>query len=116
MKNLKMRQQKVKLIGKQLSISKRVLQFFDLLWRGKLVFRQYIQNKCRKYGVKFYMLTEPSGLILKFAVDIGALDEYGGRGHASKIVLHLMNEKLIFTIIKNNSFYCNTIDRQKGYV
>jgi len=39
------------------------------------------------------MITEPQGLILKFAVYTGALDEIGGKGHATNVVLHLMSEK-----------------------
>lgn len=65
-----------------------------VLWRGRLVFRQYIQNKRHKYGIKLYMLTEPAGLVLKFAVYTGVFDDMGGQGHASKVVLHLMSEKL----------------------
>jgi len=65
-----------------------------VLWRGRLVFRQYIQNKRHKYGIKLYMLTEPAGLVLKFAVYTGVFDDMGGQGHASKEVLHLMSEKL----------------------
>lgn len=65
-----------------------------VLWRGRLQFRQYIQNKRHKYGVKLYMLTEPSGIILKFSVYTGALDDQGGKGHASKVVLNLMENKL----------------------
>jgi len=40
------------------------------------------------------MLTEPSGLIVKFAVYTGILDDLGGKGHAANVVLHLMSEKL----------------------
>jgi len=65
-----------------------------VLWRGRLIFRQYIQNKRHKYGVKLYMLTEPNGLIIKFAVYTGILDDLGGKGHAANVVLHLMSEKL----------------------
>lgn len=36
-----------------------------LLWLGRLYFRQYIQNKRHKFGIKFYMLTQPDGLVLK---------------------------------------------------
>lgn len=43
-----------------------------VLWKGRLKFRQYIQNKRHKYGVKLCMLTESQGLILKFAIDTGA--------------------------------------------
>jgi len=45
-----------------------------VLWRGRLIFRQYIQNKRHKYGVKMYMLTEPWGLIHRVMV-------YSGQGH-----------------------------------
>lgn len=64
-----------------------------VLWRGRLFFRQYIKNKRHKYGIKLYMLTEPDGIILKFAVYTGALDILGGRGHATNVVLHLLEEK-----------------------
>lgn len=65
-----------------------------VLWRGRLVFRQYIQNKRHKYGIKLYMLTEPNGLIIKFAIYTGVLDDMGGKGHAANVVLHLMSDKL----------------------
>lgn len=61
-----------------------------VLWRGRLSFRQYIKNKRHKYGVKLYVLTEPDGTILKFAVYTGQLDDFGGTGHAANVVLHLM--------------------------
>jgi hypothetical protein len=73
---------------KELSLDESIV-----MWKGRLTFRQYIQNKRHKYGIKLYMLTEPQGLILKFAVYTGALDEIGGKGHATKVMLHLMSEK-----------------------
>ena len=36
---------------KNLSIDESIM-----LWRGRLVFRQYIKNKRHKYGIKFYEL------------------------------------------------------------
>lgn len=65
-----------------------------VLWRGRLVFRQYIKNKRRKYAVKLYLLTEPDGIVLKFAVYTGTLDDYGGKGHAANVVMHLLDQKL----------------------
>ncbi|CAK1596431.1 unnamed protein product [Parnassius mnemosyne] len=66
-----------------------------ILWRGRLKFRQFIKNKRHKYGIKLYMLTEPDGLVLKFRVYAGGLDhEVSGKGHAEKVVMQLMNEKL----------------------
>jgi len=75
--------------SKELSLDESIV-----LWRGRLIFRQYIQNKCHKYGVKLYMHTEPNSLIIKFAVYTGILDDQGGKGHAANIVLHLVSEKL----------------------
>lgn len=65
-----------------------------VLWRGRLIFRQYIRNKCHKYRIKLYMLTEPAGLVIKFAVYTGVFDDMVGKGHAANVVLHLMAEKL----------------------
>jgi len=59
-----------------------------VLWRGRLQFRQYIQNKRHKYGIKLYMITELHGLVLKFSVYVGVLDDL------ANVVLHLMSEKL----------------------
>ncbi|KAK9701398.1 Transposase IS4 [Popillia japonica] len=55
---------------------------------------QYIKNQKHKYGIKLYMMTTPQGLIQKIAVYTGMLDEKGDRGHAQKVVLHLMKDKL----------------------
>lgn len=75
--------------GKNLSLDESMV-----LWRGRLLFRQYIKNKRHKYGIKMYMLTEPNGFILKSAIYTGQLDTMGGKGHADKVVLHLMEERL----------------------
>ncbi|KAJ8938693.1 hypothetical protein NQ314_011372 [Rhamnusium bicolor] len=50
-----------------------------VLWRGRLTIRQYIKNKRHKYGVKLYIVTEPDGTIIKFAVYTGQLDDFGGK-------------------------------------
>ena len=44
-----------------------------MLWRGKLVFSQYITNKHHKYGIKFYKLCTYDGLVL-------TAEAYGGQG------------------------------------
>lgn len=75
--------------GKELSLDESMV-----LWRGRLVFPQFIKNKRHKYGVKLYLLTEPDGTVLKFAVYTGTLDNFGGRGHATNVVLHLMDGKM----------------------
>lgn len=75
--------------GKNLSLDESMV-----LWRGRLLFRQYIANKRHKYGLKLYMLTEPNGLILNFAVYTGQLDEMGGKGHAQKVVQYIAKDYL----------------------
>lgn len=64
-------------------------------WRGRLVFCQYIHNKRYKYEIKLYMLTEPAGVIIMFALYTGALDNMGEKSHAANVVLYLMAEKLM---------------------
>lgn len=46
-----------------------------LLHRGRLVFRQYIKNKKKKYGIKFYELCTPDGYILNFEMYTGKSNE-----------------------------------------
>ncbi|XP_045459223.1 piggyBac transposable element-derived protein 4-like [Melitaea cinxia] len=75
--------------GKQLSLDESMV-----LWRGRLLFRQYIKNKRFKYGIKLYVLAEPDGTVLKYQVYAGANDETSGQGHASKIVFKLLEERL----------------------
>lgn len=45
------------------------------------------------------MLTEPHGLVLKFAVYVGVLDDLGGKGHATNVVLHQV--KTILNLVKD---------------
>lgn len=60
-----------------------------LLWRGRLVFRQYLKNKRHKYEMKLYVkLTESDGLVMSLLVYTGQADEYGGVGHAKHVVLN----------------------------
>lgn len=65
-----------------------------VLFRGRLIFKQYIKNKKHKYGFKLYMLTNPRGIVQKFAVYTGMLDDLGGKGHSQKIVMHLLEDRL----------------------
>lgn len=65
-----------------------------ILWRGRLVFRQYIKGKRHKYGIKLYSLTEPFGLTLKFLIYSGKDGELSGKGHTTKVVMNLMRGKL----------------------
>lgn len=61
------------------------------LWRGRLYFNQYIQNKRHKFGIKFYMLTQPDGLVLKLRIYCGSNDPIlDGTGHVDKVVKYLL--------------------------
>ena len=66
-------------------------------WKGRLRFRQYIQNKKHKFGIKFYELCEPNGFILNFMPHVGkstVSDSDLDSGHSEKVVLKLMEPYL----------------------
>ncbi|KAJ8933503.1 hypothetical protein NQ314_013968 [Rhamnusium bicolor] len=71
--------------GKELSLNESMV-----LWRGRLIFWQYIKNKRHKYGIKLYMLKKPSGIIIKSLVYTGALQDGSGKGHTTRVVLDLL--------------------------
>lgn len=79
--------QKVYTPGKELSLDESMVA-----WRGRLIFKQYIKNKRHKYGVKLYVLSEPNGLVQRFAIYSGGGDITSGPGHTTKIVLHLLED------------------------
>ena len=47
-----------------------------VLWKGRLVFRQYIPIKWARFGIKHFMLCENTGYAYRFDVYTGAQDEY----------------------------------------
>ncbi|XP_065653040.1 piggyBac transposable element-derived protein 4-like [Hydra vulgaris] len=62
-----------------------------MLWKGRLVFRQYVKNKRHKYGIKFYELCESDGIVLKVKIYPG--ETTLGKhllGQTGAIVLYLM--------------------------
>uniref|UniRef100_A0A0N5BQU6 DDE_Tnp_1_7 domain-containing protein n=1 Tax=Strongyloides papillosus TaxID=174720 RepID=A0A0N5BQU6_STREA len=64
-------------------------------FKGRLLFRQFIKNKKHKFGVKFYILTEPNGLILKHRIYDGTKIDFDGSSSATEsIVLDLMKNYL----------------------
>lgn len=72
--------------GREISLDESMV-----LWRGRLIFRQYIPNKRHRYGIKLYMITTPTGIVLKCLVYTGMLDDSGGKGHAEKVVMKLLD-------------------------
>lgn len=68
--------QKVYYPGKNLSLDEALL-----LWRGRLLFRQYIPNKSAKYGIKLYELCTPDGFVLDCLI-------YSGKGTVDSEISH----------------------------
>jgi len=75
--------------AKELSVDEAMV-----LFRGRLLFRQYLPGKRHKYGVKLYMLCEPSGYTLNFLVYCGQSDALSGMSHAESVVMKLMESRL----------------------
>ena len=66
-----------------------------MLWRGRLLFRQYIKNKRHKYGIKDYELCTSDGLILRASKYSGqSFDDDQSLGQSGAIVLNLMHDFL----------------------
>jgi hypothetical protein len=60
-------------------------------WRGRLLFKQYIPGKAHKYGVKVYKVAATNGYTWNFMAYTGQQDPTKGRGHAEKVVIHLLD-------------------------
>ena len=73
-----------------------------MLWRSRLVFRQYIENKRHKYGVKFFELCTDDGLVLKIQTYSGTkFTDTESLGQTGSIVLHPWN------LTKANATICS---------
>lgn len=66
-----------------------------VLWRGRLLFRQYMKDKRHPYGVKLYELCESSGIVLKVQIYAGKavtkISTDQGTSITAQVVLDLMN-------------------------
>ncbi|XP_057292564.1 piggyBac transposable element-derived protein 4-like [Hydractinia symbiolongicarpus] len=66
-----------------------------MLWRGRLVFRQYIKNKRHKYGVNFFELCTNDGFVLKAEIYSGVkFADTEALGQRGTFVFHIMNPYL----------------------
>ena len=66
-----------------------------MLWRGRLVFRQYIKNKRHKYGVKFFELCTNDGMVVRADIYSGIkFADPESLGQTAAVVLHLMQNYL----------------------
>ena len=101
-----------------------------ILWRGRLIFRQFIPGKRHKYGVKLYILCETSGYVYNMLVYCGKMDPMAGFGHAESVVLKLMDNRLdkghvLFidnfytsvplakTLLEKKTYVCGTVRRNR---
>lgn len=66
-----------------------------VLWRGRVLFRQFIKDKRHPYGVKFYELCESSGIVLKVQIYAGksvtTASTKEGTSITAQVVLDLMD-------------------------
>ena len=81
-----------------------------MLWRGHLLFHQYIKNKCHKYGLKYYELCTNDGLILRTSIYGGkSFEDTESLGHTGAIVLNLMSNYLDKGYHLYNDNYYNSV-------
>lgn len=103
-----------------------------MLWRGRLIFRQYIKNKKHKYGVKFYELCESDGIVMNVKIYSGEpTPDVHSLGQTGAIVLHLMENLLgkgyeLYTdnfynsfelakhLLTENTYICGTLSDRKS--
>ena len=65
------------------------------LWRGRMIFREYIKNKRHKHGIKFYELCTHHGLVLSAEIYGGqGFKDVNNLGQTAAIVLKLMEPYL----------------------
>jgi hypothetical protein len=86
-----------------------------VLFRGRLVFRQYLKGKKHPYGIKLYILTDEYGVVMKTIVYAGSSDTLvGGVNHCEKVVLNLLSNYINkgYSIYMDN-FYNSIILAQK---
>ncbi|XP_037032190.1 piggyBac transposable element-derived protein 4-like [Bradysia coprophila] len=66
-----------------------------VLWRGRLLFRQYMKDKRHPYGIKLYELCESSGIVLKIQIYAGkstaTITTEEGTSVTAQVVLDLMD-------------------------
>ena len=78
-----------------------------VLWRGRLLFCQYIKNKRHKYGIKLYELCGSRGLVLKIRIYSGvSFSDVDNLGQSAAIVSELLEGYLDKGhIVYTNNYY-----------
>ena len=82
--------------GKNLSLDESMM-----LWRGRLIFRQYIKGKRHKYGIKCFELCSHDGYVLKVKIYSGKDDDDSATdmGKTASVVIDCIVTTLIKVII-----------------
>ena len=97
-----------------------------VLWRGRLIFRQYIENKWHKYGVKLHELCESTGIILctfiysglsypdphdlgrTGAIVMSLLTNFIGKGYTAYVDNYYNTVQLTQQLSSNKTYICGT--------
>ena len=88
-----------------------------MLWRGRLIFRQYIKNKKHKHGVKFYELCESDGTVLRASIYSGVTNQViHGPGQTGVIVMKLKEDFLgkEYCVYTDNYYNSVALTKQMG--
>ncbi|XP_025191153.1 piggyBac transposable element-derived protein 4-like [Melanaphis sacchari] len=78
-----------------------------VLWRGRLLFRQYIKNKRHKYGVKLYMTHT------EFVVEQLLLEDHFYKGHSLFMDNYYNSVNLAHKLLEKKT-YCTGTLRSNG--
>ncbi|KAL7631069.1 UNVERIFIED_CONTAM: hypothetical protein RMT77_018635 [Armadillidium vulgare] len=65
-----------------------------LLWKGRLIFRQYIKSKRSRFGIKIFKLVDSNGVTVKTNVYTGKMEEENGFSKTETIVVNMMKDFL----------------------
>ena len=107
--------------GKELTIDESMIP-----WRGRLLFRQYIPNKCLKFGVKLYKLCLIEGYTYKINIYSGRSPRSIIQSHPYSVVMAfkdglLHKERILYAdnyytsvplakeLWQKKTFYCGTL-------
>ncbi|KAL7637887.1 UNVERIFIED_CONTAM: hypothetical protein RMT77_011499 [Armadillidium vulgare] len=65
-----------------------------LLWKGRLIFRQYIKSKRSRFGIKIFKLVDSNGVTVKTKIYTGKMEEKDEFSKTETIVVNMMQDFL----------------------
>ncbi|XP_050305990.1 piggyBac transposable element-derived protein 4-like [Anthonomus grandis grandis] len=81
-----------------------------ILWRNKLVFRQFSKDAENKTATKLYSLRDSKGMVVKCSIYNTKIDDKGTTNHAAEVVLDLLKDKLNVGHSVYLDYYYNSYD------